>query len=498
MASQADEALPDFEAMFADPSIAKLVDLTPGQFEHFVAYVFTCAGYMVEHVGTRFFPHGPGVDLNLYRGPQGQDGQAEGKPVARVEVRKYAPGYNLHFPDVAAFIGVLELNQGVPGFLVTTSEFGAPARAAAAAASDRVQLINGEHLLRYITYVRGSRVIDHAPAGVASGASVASSAAAAAQGAPLSPAYLLDVDAIRRRDVSQSAVVAIANSKGGVGKTTTALNLAFGLSQRHGLRVLLVDMDGQGSLTDALPPPGPKVRASASASAATSAALAPPETASLADFFLRRQPLPGLVRATRFDRLWLIPSHEAMIVGDSGGGAHPDDEIAFVRAVHHGTLAAPAAAAAPAPDGQPFDFILLDTPPAQTFYTRAALAASHLVLIPANPEAFAVKGAKHVLRTIATMHALVGRDVRVAYGLLTRWTSNATTKKEADAFRDALYAADPETRVFPTEIPRDEKVDKAHLQTMAGGLKHLLFGPGKAAAAYEDLTQGVLAYVGRR
>ncbi len=79
----------------------------------------------------------------------------------------------------------------------------------------------------------------------------------------VTPTYISDADTIPRRDKITSRVLTIANNRGGIGKTTAALNLGFALAQQ-GNRVLMVDMDGQASLTLALPPPAigrePKAR----------------------------------------------------------------------------------------------------------------------------------------------------------------------------------------------------------------------------------------------
>jgi len=86
MAVQVDTTkLKVFEEISRFPSLSKMLALSPQDFEHFVGYIFTSAGYTVEHVGSQYFPEGPGVDFNLYAD------DAKSTLVARVEVRRYTP-----------------------------------------------------------------------------------------------------------------------------------------------------------------------------------------------------------------------------------------------------------------------------------------------------------------------------------------------------------------------------------------------------------------------
>jgi chromosome partitioning protein len=490
----------DFEELLAQlaraPSLAPLVALHWTQFQEFVGYLFTCAGYLPVDVGREFFPYGVGVDYNLFFSDTSNE-----HLVARVEVRRYKPENPLDADDVFAFAGKLGARNagGIPGFLVTTSSFTGPAYHAEQEYPDLVTLIDGTHLLRYITYIHGSR------APQADGR--------LAVPAPLPPTWLRSADSIRRPNSATTHVLAVGNNRGGVGKTVTALELGIGLAKR-GKRTLLLDLDGQGSLTLALPPPHPAVpRRRAARGAATSPPvpelpMPAPVSGDISQYFAsaalpyaERVALSSLVRETAFSQLWLVPAGQLIQDGngkvvrsslhrmDTGGSAHPQDELAFVEAIadvaQHG-----------APDGQPYDWIILDTPPAQSRYTRAALAAADRVVICVEVEAFAAQGVNGLLDTNDAMRALMGTDSTVLGALITR-----VPQRPKAAHNDARLALIDKLAQQHVEmigqVPVDEKVDLSTRNSLQGGILDTIrdlfrFPSSPAATAYNALIDHLL------
>jgi cellulose biosynthesis protein BcsQ len=459
--------LATFEGLFAQPSIEGMLALSWQDFQDFVQYVFECAGYAVENVANQFFPNGPGVDLNLYAGKIG------GKPVARVEVKKYDPANLVDAGQVMAFIGKLQVAGGTPGYLVTTSGFGGPAKAAADGAQGKVHLLDSRRFLRYIAYVGGSRL-----AGEYAGARVGPAE-------PVEPTILMIGEDLAKRGARPprlTRILAVGNNKGGVAKTTTALNLGFALAEQYKQRVLLVDMDGQASLTRSLPQLLPK--------GAPKDAAAPLDQHTLAKYFRGQTALGMLARPTRFGTLSLIPAHADLLRLDSGGSARPRAELEFVRDLH--ALAAPAESGISA-----YDWVILDTPPAQSFFTRVALAAADHILIPTVAETYAVHGVKALLGTARTMHALTG-DLdgwrqKVLGCLVTRWKPNKNAEVALATLRTDLDAVG--VRPLGVAIPADDKVEQAVREVAGGKLKHifkLANSLGPAAQAYEKLAKELL------
>ena len=447
-----EEKVAQFEDLFADPSIRKMLDLEWRDFEGFVEYVFTCAGYAVENVSEQHFPDGPGVDLNLYTDHVG------GMLAARVEVRRYTPPKKIDTAEAHQFWSKLHIAGAIPGYLVTTSDFapGAQAVAAAAAVGGRVRLVNGQRLIRYIDYIRGSRV-NEGPRRPTTPA-------------PTPPDYLFQADTVARRAPTETVVLAVGNNRGGVAKTTTALNLALVLAE-HKWRVLLADLDPQASLSRGLPPPEGE------------------ETVgSLVDYFVRGKPLPPLVRRTRFTHISLLPSAPDLRMADLGGGAHPDQELAFVAALH--------APEVRTPDGEKFDWIILDTPPGQSFYTRSALAAAHYVLVPAAFDTWAALGMNGLLDTAKAMRGLMGAGVEIIGCLLTRFRSSAVRQNDMKAFEFDL--AGRGITLFDARIRHDDRIEARNREATRGRLAGVLNFPaitGTGATDYQAALKELMRHV---
>jgi cellulose biosynthesis protein BcsQ len=374
---QIDEA--KFRDIFGEPSIERmLTEMGDTEFEHFIAYVFRQGGFSVEYTGNQ---HGPGLDLKVFMG---------GPLRAGVQVKHFVEGHKVSTPEVVNLRGGLPEQNGVVGYFVTTSSF-VDMALTEAKSGRRIWPIDGAHLLRYITYIRGSRPQ------VGSDQDTGSSLSAYTL-APITPDAFFAADEPIWRPTSQTKVLALANHKGGVGKTTTAVNLAFGLAGQ-GYQVLLVDMDAQANLTRTLAhPQADKV-----------------VPLHLGDYFARRHSLADLVRQTQFPNVWLIASDNELTLSDTGVAAGPDAELRFARDLHAPDIVPP-----PNLDKRPFDWIILDTGPSMGFFTRAALAASRDVLMPIAAGVFASWGESQLRQTIGTMQALAGRPIDL---LVDGWSS---------------------------------------------------------------------------
>lgn len=422
-----------FKDLFARPSIESMHALSPADFEKFVAYVFRRAGYGVTDVALKFTK---GVDLELHAD------HTRRKRLGGVEVKRLDPGTLVAARTVQKLMGAPTVRGGkASAYLVTTSDFNNAAYEMANHGR-QVYLMNGEQLCRYIRYVRGSRYDETAGINVL-----------------VPPDAFASQNAIRRRGTQHTRVLAIANNKGGVGKTTTARHFAAGLAAK-GKQVLVVDMDAQGNLTERLLDTSSKE-------------VTPPH---LANYFAGQLSFEQVLRSTSTERLSLVAAHPDLSLLDNGGSGWPDAELRFMQDLY-GTFGVPS----PLRES-PFDWIILDTPPAISRYTRAALGAADYVLAPARSRPSSLAGIANMLNTMDTMGELMGTSPQLLGCLVTHWGEDESSRDTYSRLQEQFD--NRRSRILATKIPFDVTIEKNYGQT-----QH------RASQAYEEALEEVLTYV---
>lgn len=183
-----------------------------------------------------------------------------------------------------------------------------------------------------------------------------------------------------------ATVIALANQKGGVAKTTTCLNLGAGLAAR-GIRTLLIDADPQGSLSRYL-----------GQSSTSNDSFSP-----LGEWILDRKPFREIVLNTKWDNLSFVPSNEKLI------GAESTISTDTIKAIHYLGLKVKEIR-------QDFDVVLIDTMPSFSHLFTNALMASDKVLIPVKLEWLSFQGLAPLLSKIKEFQ-VVGKEIDVL-GLL--------------------------------------------------------------------------------
>jgi chromosome partitioning protein len=341
--------------------------------------------------------------------------------------------------------GAVALKGGLPGHLITTSDFIQPARDEAQAHAN-IFLVNGEQFVRYINYVRGS-VEEHSDAVLA----------------PIPPSAVVEADhTIAARPTQHPRVLAIANNKGGVGKTTTARFLALKLAAR-GLRVMLIDMDAQSNLSEFLLEERADVITGAT----------------LADYFAEHSSMTKLQRPVPHQTaITIIPGHRHLTRIDTGGSGRPDIELRFVHDLYD------AVAPASTNTDAPFDWVILDTPPNIWLSTSSALAAADYVIAPARARESSITGAQNVLDSLDAMSALMGRQSNVIGCLLTHWGEDQASQV-AYARLENLFVSRG-SRMLRAQIPLSVAIESNPSMAMT------------VLRAYDRFAKEVLAYVADR
>jgi chromosome partitioning protein len=242
-------------------------------------------------------------------------------------------------------------------------------------------------------------------------------------------------------------VITIANQKGGVGKTTTAVNLAAALAQ-HGSRVLVIDLDPQGNASTAL---DVEHRVG---------------TTSIYHVLVDDQPLVGIIHAV--EDIPLLYCAPATI--DLAGA-----EIELVPMV---AREARLSRALRAYDESQLDYILIDCPPSLGLLTVNALVAAAEVLIPIQCEYYALEGLEQLLRTVDLVKSHLNPDLAVSTILLTMFDGRTRLATQvADEVREHFGEV-----VLESIIPRNVRVSEAPSY-------------GQSVMTYDPASSGAVAYL---
>ncbi|MDP9109652.1 MAG: AAA family ATPase [Pseudomonadota bacterium] len=239
-------------------------------------------------------------------------------------------------------------------------------------------------------------------------------------------------------------IFCIANQKGGVGKTTTAVNLAAGLAQ-IGQRVLLVDLDPQGNAT-----------MGAGINKATL-------EASIYEVLLDMSDVASARLKSDSGGFDILPANREL------AGA----EVEMVQLEHREKRLKLALAAVDAD----YDFILIDCPPALSMLTLNGLCAAHGVIIPMQCEYYALEGLSDLVNTIKKVHAKLNPDLKIIGLLRVMFDPRMTLSQQVSAQLEQHFG----DKVFKTLIPRNIRLAEAP----SYGVPGVIFDPAsKGAQAY--------------
>lgn len=239
--------------------------------------------------------------------------------------------------------------------------------------------------------------------------------------------------------------LAIVNQKGGVGKTTTAVNLSAGLAAAD-RKTLLVDLDPQTNATAGFGVDYKDLKRS------------------IYDVIVEEIPIEQTKCSTQLPFLDLVPAHFDLVGAEAELVNLPERELRLHRALT-------------SVESQ-YDFILIDCPPSLGLLTLNALAATHGVLIPLQCEYYALEGLAHLLKTIERVRNSVNHRLEIEGILLTMFDARTTLASQVKSEVERYLGG----RLFGTVIPRNVRLSEAPSH-------------GKPVILYDIRSAGAVAYL---
>ncbi len=245
--------------------------------------------------------------------------------------------------------------------------------------------------------------------------------------------------------MSRCRIIAVANQKGGVGKTTTAINLATALAA-VGKKVLVIDFDPQGNASTGLGIPRNK------------------RNAGSYDLLFEDVSLDAVVTASPIPDLWVVTSSVELSGAEVELVNVENREFRLRTALRKTSIA--------------FDYVLIDCPPALGLLTLNALVAADAVLVPLQCEFYALEGLSHLVRTIERVKRTFNPALDIQGVVLTMFDKRNNLSESVAADVRGFFGE----KVYDTVIPRNVRVSEAPSY-------------GKPAIIYDMRCPGSQAYL---
>ena len=248
-------------------------------------------------------------------------------------------------------------------------------------------------------------------------------------------------------------IISIANQKGGVGKTTTAVNLSTILAKK-GKKVLLIDTDPQGNATSGL-------------------GIEKEVELSTYDLLIMEVPAKDIIQETGIKNLYICPSNmnlagaEVQLVSMMSREQRMKEKLDEIK--------------------EYFDYILIDCPPSLGLITLNAFTASDSVLIPVQCEYYALEGLGQLLNTVELVRKHLNKNLYIEGALLTMYDIRTNLANQVVREVKKFF----QNKVYKTVIPRNVRVSEAP----SYGMPITVYDPkSKGARSYEKFTREFIKY----
>jgi chromosome partitioning protein len=242
-------------------------------------------------------------------------------------------------------------------------------------------------------------------------------------------------------------VICVANQKGGVGKTTTAINLCAALAER-GKRLLLIDLDPQGNASTGL------------------GVSSDSRVRTTYDVLLAEMPLRDVIRPTALPGLDIAPANTDLSSADMDLVSNGRRSFRLRNALRQTEM-----------DAAEYDYVFIDCPPSLNLLTVNAMVAAQSVLVPLQSEFFALEGLSQLMLTLREVRQSANQKLRIEGIVLTMFDSRNRLSQQVD--QDAREALGD--LVFETRIPRNVRISEAPSY-------------GQPVLLYDTLSRGAAAY----
>ncbi len=255
--------------------------------------------------------------------------------------------------------------------------------------------------------------------------------------------------------MTNPVIIAITNQKGGVGKTTTAINIAYYLAKKD-KKTLLVDLDPQGNATSGLGFDKSKI------------------DKSVIELLRGESTISEVAKKTKHKNLWLAPTTSHLA----------NTEVELAQANNKFVRLKQALQSA-----DQYDVVIVDSPPSLSLLTVNALIAARYVVLPVQAEFYAMEGLSQLLETMKLVHKGLNKDLELLGVLVTMLDSRTSLSKQV---HDEIKKHFPD-KVFETTIPRNIRLAEAPSHGLPIGAYERW---SKGARCYKAVTKEIMQRVG--